>query len=111
MSKLVRETKQALRQAVLDAMGKAVADGALPPEPIPAFTVEVPADRANGDYATNAAMACAKAFQMCIRDRVSAEWPSASEKKAILLLTAIVPSTPSSGVMSRMATKAFFIKL
>lgn len=33
MSKLVRETKQALRQAVLDAMGKAVADGALPPEP------------------------------------------------------------------------------
>ena len=40
MSKLVRETKQALRQAVLDAMGKAVADGALPPEPIPAFTVE-----------------------------------------------------------------------
>ena len=52
MSKLVRETKQALRQAVLDAMGKAVADGALPPEPIPAFTVEVPADRANGDYAT-----------------------------------------------------------
>ena len=49
MSKLVKETKQALRQAVLDAMGKAVADGALPPEPIPAFTVEVPADRANGD--------------------------------------------------------------
>ena len=43
MSKLVKETKQALRQAVLDAMGKAVADGALPPEPIPAFTVEVPA--------------------------------------------------------------------
>lgn len=67
MSKLVRETKQALRQAVLDAMGKAVADGALPPEPIPAFTVEVPADRANGDYATNAAMACAKAFHMAPR--------------------------------------------
>ena len=67
MSKLVKETKQALRQAVLDAMGKAVADGALPPEPIPAFTVEVPADRANGDYATNAAMACAKAFHMAPR--------------------------------------------
>ena len=67
MSKLVKETKQALRQAVLDAMGKAVADGALPPEPIPAFTVEVPADRANGDYATNAAMACAKAYHMAPR--------------------------------------------
>ena len=67
MSKLVKETENALRQAVLDAMGKAVADGALPPEPVPAFTVEVPADRANGDYATNAAMACAKAFRMAPR--------------------------------------------
>ena len=67
MSKLVKETEQALRQAVLDAMGKAVAEGALPPEPVPAFSVEVPADRANGDYATNAAMACAKAFRMAPR--------------------------------------------
>ena len=67
MSKLVKETEQALRQAVLDAMGKAVAEGALPPEPVPAFSVEVPADRANGDYATNAAMACAKAFRMTPR--------------------------------------------
>ena len=29
--------------------------------------MEVPADRANGDYATNAAMACAKAFHMAPR--------------------------------------------
>ena len=35
--------------------------------PFRPFTVEVPADRANGDYATNAAMACAKAFHMAPR--------------------------------------------
>lgn len=64
MSKLVKKTKNDLRQAVLDAMERAVAQGALPAEPIPVFTVEVPADRSNGDYATNAAMACAKAFRM-----------------------------------------------
>lgn len=64
MSKLVKQTENALRQAVLDAMGRAVSEGALPPEPAPAFTVEIPADRLNGDYASNVAMACAKAFRM-----------------------------------------------
>lgn len=67
MSKLVKETENALRQAVLDAMGKAVADGALPAEPVPSFSVEIPADRANGDYAANVAMASAKAFHMAPR--------------------------------------------
>ena len=67
MSKLVKETEAALRQAILDAMGRAVSEGALPPEPAPAFTVEIPADRANGDYASNVAMICARAFHMAPR--------------------------------------------
>ena len=42
---------------------------------------------------------------------VSALWPSASEKNAILLSTAIVPSKPNSGVMSSMASSAFFMNV
>ena len=42
---------------------------------------------------------------------VSALWPSASEKNAILLSTAIVPSMPNSGVMSRIASSAFFMNV
>lgn len=42
---------------------------------------------------------------------VSALCPSASEKNAILLSTAIVPSMPNSGVSSTMAISAFFMKV
>ena len=41
---------------------------------------------------------------------VKALCPSASEKNAILLFTAIVPSIPKSGVSKRTARRAFFIK-
>lgn len=41
---------------------------------------------------------------------VNALCPRASEKNAILLFTAIVPSIPNNGVTSRTAIKAFFIK-
>ncbi|MBR6548659.1 MAG: arginine--tRNA ligase [Clostridia bacterium] len=56
-----------LRQAILDALGKAVADGKLPAEPIPEFKIEVPADRTHGDYAANVAMVSARAFRMAPR--------------------------------------------
>ena len=42
---------------------------------------------------------------------VSALCPSASEKNAILLSTAIVPSMPNSGVSRTIAISAFFIKV
>ena len=42
---------------------------------------------------------------------VSALCPSASEKKAILLSTAIVPSMPKSGVISSIASRAFFMNV
>src|SRR5699024_5186611 len=41
---------------------------------------------------------------------VSAEWPSASEKKDIRLLTTAVPTRPNRGEISRTANRAFFIK-
>ena len=37
--------------------------------------------------------------------------PKESEKKAILLLTTIVPSKPNNGITNKIAKKAFFIKL
>lgn len=64
MSQLVKEAQDAIRQAVLEAIGRAVAAGELPAEPIPDFSVEVPADRSHGDYAVNAAMVSARAFRM-----------------------------------------------
>ncbi len=62
MSVLVKETEKELRALITDAIGRAVAAGSLPAEPMPAFIIEVPQDRANGDYSTNAAFAGAKAF-------------------------------------------------
>ena len=41
---------------------------------------------------------------------VRAEWPRASEKKASLWSTTMVPIIPNNGVIRRIARKAFFIK-
>ena len=62
MSQLVEKAQQQLREAVTSALNKAISDGILPEAPLPEFVLEVPADRAHGDWACNAAMAGAKAF-------------------------------------------------
>lgn len=62
MSKLVKETENALHTLILEALGKAIAAGELPEAAIPPFIVEIPQDRANGDYAANAAFVGAKVF-------------------------------------------------
>lgn len=62
MSVLVKKTQDELRTLIIEAVGKAVADGKLPAEPLPDFIIEVPQDRANGDYSTNVAFAGARAF-------------------------------------------------
>ena len=64
MLNLMEDARRGIKDAVMEALGRCVADGALPGEPIPAFTVEVPADRAHGDFATNVALISAKAFRM-----------------------------------------------
>ena len=56
-----------MRQIILDALGRAVAEKALPMEPAPDFTIETPADPSHGDFATNVAMVSAKAFHMAPR--------------------------------------------
>ena len=53
-----------LKAAVEAAIKKAIAAGTLPEAELPEFIVEVPADTSHGDFATNAAMAGAKAFRM-----------------------------------------------
>ena len=62
MSKLVKETENALHSLILEAIGRAIAAGELPEAALPAFHVEIPQDRANGDYATNVAFAGARCF-------------------------------------------------
>ena len=64
MSKIVQQVEEQLREAVLSALGSAVAAGELPPEPIPAFTIEVPGDRVHGDLSANVAMVSAKALRL-----------------------------------------------
>ena len=63
MSILVKTAESQLTQRVTDALQKAMDAGALPQAEIGRFNIEVPADRKNGDYSTNAAMAHAKAFR------------------------------------------------
>ena len=67
MSKIVQQATDQLRTLIVEAIGRAVAAGDLPSEPIPDFTVEVPADRSHGDWASNAAMVSARAFHMAPR--------------------------------------------
>lgn len=63
MSKLALQATEQLRGAIREAMQKAMESGTLPKAPLPEFTVEIPADRTHGDWATNAAMVGAKSFR------------------------------------------------
>ncbi len=53
-----------LKKAIKDTINKAIEMGVLPNYEKPDFIFERPADRKNGDIATNVAMACAKSFKM-----------------------------------------------
>ena len=64
MSKLALQATDRLREAVRSALLSAMESGALPKAPLPEFSVEVPADRSHGDWATNAAMVGAKSFHL-----------------------------------------------
>lgn len=56
MSDTAGNTVILLRNAIIDAMGRAMSAGELPLAPTPNFTIETPADRTNGDLASNVAM-------------------------------------------------------
>ena len=55
------------RTLLTDAVKAAIADGTLPEAALPDFIVEIPADVKNGDIASNAAMAGARAFHKAPR--------------------------------------------
>lgn len=63
MSKIVKETENNLRNIIAAAVEKAMQNGDLPEAEAPDFIVEVPANKANGDYSSNVAMAGARVFK------------------------------------------------
>lgn len=67
MSDTAGNTVSLLRNAIIDAMGRAMSAGELPLAPTPNFTIETPADRTNGDLASNVAMVSARAFKKAPR--------------------------------------------
>lgn len=75
MQDINQNTVLEIRGLILDAIGHAVAEGTLPAEPIPDFTIEVPGDRTHGDYAANVAMVSARAFHKAPRQIAEAILP------------------------------------
>ena len=67
MSYVVKQAESQLDAAIRAAVSAAVAAGALPEGELPAYAIEVPADRAHGDLAANVAMVSAKAFRQAPR--------------------------------------------
>ena len=63
MSKIVKSTRESIKDIIVNAAKKAIANGSLPEAELLNFNVEVPADRAHGDFAVNAALVWAKAFR------------------------------------------------
>lgn len=67
MSKIINQTQALLKSCITDAVNKAIESGALPQSEIPEFIIEQPADRKNGDFSSNIAMAGARAFHQAPR--------------------------------------------
>lgn len=67
MSKIVKETENILKQKLIDAVKAAIEAGELPEADIPEFIIEKPANKTNGDYSSNIAMAGARAFKKAPR--------------------------------------------
>lgn len=73
----IKQASEILRQLLLDGLGQLVAAEKIPAVPIPSFQVEIPADKAHGDFAANVVLVSAKVFRM------------APKKIAVLLLEAV----------------------
>lgn len=64
MSNKIYDAQLQLREIILKALNIAVANGELPEGDVPSYVIEIPADTSHGDFATNIAMAGAKAFRL-----------------------------------------------
>lgn len=67
MNNPITQAKAQIRELLLGALGRLTAAGTFEAVPVPDFTVEIPADPKNGDFAANLAMVSAKAFHMAPR--------------------------------------------
>lgn len=64
MNNLMQSATDQLQSLITDSLKRAMEQGILPENEIPEFIIEVPADKAHGDFATNIAMISARAFRM-----------------------------------------------
>ncbi len=64
MNTIPKTAEAQIGEICLAAVNKAMAAGTLPEAELLPFKVEIPADRKNGDYSTNIAMANARAFRL-----------------------------------------------
>ena len=67
MSKMVKEVENKLNEAIALAVEKATQSGDLPKAEMPKFIIEKPADKKNGDFSSNIAMAGARAYHQAPR--------------------------------------------
>ena len=62
MSQIVKQTEESLKQKIIQAVKAAAENGELPVSDVPDFIIEKPADKKNGDFSTNIAMAGARLY-------------------------------------------------
>ena len=67
MSQLVNKAEYQIKEIVISAAKKCVAEGAFESVPETAFSVDTPSDRAHGDFAVNAALCWAKVLRSAPR--------------------------------------------
>lgn len=67
MSKIVKQTENKLYDAIVNAVNTAISNGDLPEAEMPKFIIEKPADKKNGDFSSNIAMAGARAYHQAPR--------------------------------------------
>ncbi|MEE1075902.1 MAG: arginine--tRNA ligase [Acutalibacteraceae bacterium] len=68
MANITKQSIDTLKIAINNAIEKAKETGVLIDAETPDFIIEIPADKKNGDLATNAAMVCARAFKTSPRN-------------------------------------------
>ena len=67
MNNLMQSANDQLQSLIKDSLKRAMKQGDLAESEIPEFVIEIPADKAHGDFATNIAMISARAFRMAPR--------------------------------------------
>lgn len=63
MYNAVNEAKSQVKEIIMSALGRMVAEGKVPAEPLLPFQVTIPGDVSHGDFSANAALVSAKALK------------------------------------------------